>query len=176
MKNKQDLLNKFTSPLAHAIEASFDSLAFHSVGDKEHTDAINSVIILAAELMKQSKRSRLSQIKLVRSYLNESFGEAALQKFSQEITREHDLDWNETCKPLLLFSSQDRINLLKSFIKIDYSEGIYPAEEKSFVKRLAQHLKVSKITGRNSRVSKKTENLDQQSQKVESISKSRESS
>ena len=144
MKNKPDLLNKFTSPLAHAIEASFDSLAFHSVGDQEHTDAINSVIILAAELMKQSKRSRLSQIKLVRSYLHESFGEAALQKFSQEITREHDLDWNETCKPLLLFSSEDRLNLLKSFIKIAYSEGVYPTEEKSFIKKLAQHLKVSK--------------------------------
>ena len=144
MKNKHDLLNKFTSPLAHAIEASFDSLAFHSVDDKEHAEAIDSVIILAAELMKQSKRSRLSQIKLVRSYLHESFGEAALQKFSQEITREHELDWNETCKALLLFSSEDRLNLLKSFIKIAYSEGVYPTEERTFIKKLAQHLKVSK--------------------------------
>ncbi|MDD7984525.1 AI-2E family transporter [Lentisphaera marina] len=144
MKNKHDLLNKFTSPLTHAIEASFDSLAFHSVGDKEHSEAIDSVIILAAELMKQSKRSRLSQIKSVRNYLHESFGDAALQKFSQEITREHELDWNITCKALLLFSTQDRTNLLKSFIKIAYSEGEYPEEEKLFIKRLAQHLKISK--------------------------------
>ncbi|WDE95630.1 AI-2E family transporter [Lentisphaera profundi] len=144
MKTKTTLLNKFTSPLTHAIEASFDSLAFHSVGEKEHSQAIDSVIILAAELLKQSKKSRLSQIKAVRSYIHESFGDEALQKFSQEITREHKLNWEETCIPLLKFPAQDRNNLLKAFMQIAYFDEEFREEEAYFITLLAKNLKISK--------------------------------
>ena len=143
MKQKTDIINKISSPFINAIEASFDSLAFHSVGDVEHRKAINSVIVIAAGLLKVSRRSSLSQINAVRSYLGDNFGEDTLKRFSEEIDKDSTIDWKEISAPLLLFSAEDRIGIVSAYVKIAHSDGEYEETEHQFICELAKNLKIS---------------------------------